>query len=374
MKRILALAALAPLVFATVAADDDTTEATPAPACDRDAGRESLGFEGLHVEMSAPGAAAPELAATHDVTGDLVTPYRTHTFPLVLDVAPYAAAQLDVALSWTNPSDYDVYLYAIDVEDGEDWEYVAGSSDTANLEEEGGPTFSESFTTEVADCTQLRLVVRNWAGNPAETMALDVDVTPAGDPVAELLPREDTRTALYLAGDRPGQLGTIQQGSLGNTAFPLSTAFSTERPSDNVPNQITRAVAGSDIERNEVQPYWAGQFDETDVLDGQASAVVWLSSATQEHAPGAVEVSLFVNGTETSVEIPGELIGRDPAPFFVTFPYVFEDEPLWTLTFQATTLPQASPNAASEHPGDAQHTVLYDSLQFQSAVYLPTTG
>lgn len=365
MKRILALAAVAPFLLATIAADGAPA---PAAACDRDAGRETLDLDGLELEMLAPGVTAPELAATHEVTGDLVTPYRSSTFPMILDVAPHPAAKIDVSLSWTNPNDYDIYVYA---QEPDGFEYGAGTSNDSNID---GGTNAESVTTQLDDCTPLRIEIRNWAGSPTETLTLDVTVTPIGDPATDVLPREDTRTPLYLAGDRPGQLGTFKHGSLGAEQIPLTTAFSEERPSDNTPNTNTRALIGTEIERNPFQPFWFGQFDETDILAGQASAVVWLSSQTQQQDPGVVKVTLFVNGAESSVEIPGELIGRDPAPFFVTFPQVFEDEELFSLTFQATTLPQASPNTPSEKRGDAQHTVLYDSLQFQSAVYLPTTA
>lgn len=368
MKRILALAALAPFVLATVAADAGSTDAAPAPACDRDAGRESLGLDGLQLEMAAPGSATPELLATAEITGNTFTPYRTSSFPLILDVAPYEAANVAVSLSWENPSDYDIYVFA---EEPDGFEYGAATSNDSNIDQQ---TTSESASTTLADCTPLRIEVRNWAGSPAEMLTLDVSVTPVGEPRTDVLARQDTRTALYLAGDRPGQLGTLKHGSLGVEQMPLTTAFSEDRPTDNTPNTNTRALIGTEIERNPFQPFWFGQFDETDVLEGQASAVVWLSSRTQQHDPGVVKVSLFVNGAESSVEIPGELIGPDPAPFFVTFPQVFDDERLWTLTLQATSLPQASPNTPSEKRGDAEHTVLYDSLQFQSAVYLPTTG
>ncbi|MBW3621248.1 MAG: hypothetical protein KY461_13465 [Actinobacteria bacterium] len=368
MKRILALVAVVPFLVAASTAETAEETTTPAPACAGEAGREHLGLDGLHLGMLAPAVAVPELAATHDVTGDAVTPYRTATFPLVLDVAPYASARLDVELTWVNHSDYDVYLVGTRP-DGTEYEVGVSNDDNTATE-----TMRERFSARsVDDCTPLRLEVRNWAGSPVEELTLAVNVTPNGDPLAGVGPREDTRAALYLAGDRPGQAGTFQQGSTGSEHVPVTTAFSPDRPTDNTPNQYTRALVGSDIERNLVQPFWAGSFDGTQVLQGQASAVVWLSSLTQQHAPGAVEVSLFVNGSETSVEIPGAAIGSEPRAFIVTFPKEFPGTSLRGVTLQVTTLPQASPNAASEDPGDAQHTVLYDSLQFQSALYLPTT-
>ena len=222
--RALALAGLVALLPAASAFD--TTEATPAPPCGTTAGRDTLGTDGYSLAFDAPGLTAPELAASHDVTGDVVTPHRTAPFHFVVDAAPYTKAKLTVTLGWSDASDYDLFL--ID----ELYGYEVSRSAGANIEEQ---TTSESLSATVADCAILRLDVKSWAGSPAQQLQLDITVEPAGDLVDGVGARPtDTRKPLYLGGDRPGQATTVQ-----NTAnSDLHPRLEEDRPTKEFGKQV----------------------------------------------------------------------------------------------------------------------------------------
>lgn len=356
-----ALAATSAVAFAPVT----TTEATPPSDCTDAVGREMLTSEGLSLDLAAPGVTAPELAATADVTGAAITPHRTAHFLFTVDAAPYEQVEVTTTLTWdgddNTPSDYDVYTYAYT----QGFRFSSGTSNQSNID--GGDTRVETTTTTLDDCQQFDVEVRSWAGSPAQTLALDIEVTPVGTPLDDVEARTDDRIALYLAGDRPGNL-TPPQDTAG-TDYPFRATFSPERPTANVPNTITRPVLGSTIAKNPLQPWWAGQLEEFPTLRGNPSALVWLSSPTQQQDPGAVLVQLFLNGTEHTVEIPGSELTSDVQPFLVQFPAV--DTQVFEVSLQVSALPVVSPNTASEHLGDATHTVWYDSVQYQSRLFLP---
>ncbi len=348
---------------ASVTTTDIESDVGAPTTCGDTAGREVLTSDGLTLDVASPGVTAPELAATGDVTGEAITPHRTAHFFLTVDLAPYESAELDASITWADtPSDYDLYAYSY----VEDFRYSLGSSNESNID--GGDTRIEDFSTTVGDCQRIDIEIRSWAGNPAQDITLDLQLTPTGEPRTDVPVRPaDDRLGLYLAGDRPGNLTTPQDTA--GADYPFRGTFSQERPTANAPNLITRPVAGSTIEKNPFQPWWAGQLDDFPSVQGHPSALVWLSSPTQQQDPGAVLVQLFLNGQEHTVEIPGDQLTPDVQPFIVEFDAV--DTPVFQFSLQVSALPVASPNAQSEHAGDANHTVWYDSVQYQSRLYLP---
>lgn len=367
MRIPLVLSAVAAMAAATVGFAPASVEpdpgATAAPACGDTVGREVLTSGGLTLDVAAPGVTAPELAASADITGEAITPHRSAHFLLTVDLAPHETAKLDASITWADtPSDYDLYGYTY----FEDFRYPLGSSNASNID--GGDTRIEQFSATVDDCQRIDIEIRSWAGSPAQDITLDLTLTPTGDPREDVLARPaDDRLGLYLAGDRPGNL-TPPQDTAGDP-YPFRGTFSQDRPTANVPNLITRPVAGSTIEKNPAQPWWAGQLPDFPTVQGAPSALVWLSSPTQQQDPGTVLVQLFLNGQEHVVEIPGDELTPDVRPYLVEFDAV--DTQVFEFSLQVSALPIASPNAQSEHLGDANHTVWYDSVQYQSRLYLP---
>lgn len=355
--------ALAALAGTSAIAFAPATTAVPAPDCADLVGREVLTTDGLTLDVAAPAVTAPELAATADVTGEAITPHRTAHFFLAVDLAPYQAADLDASITWADtPSDYDLYAYSY----VEGFRYGVGTSNNSNID--GGDTRIEQFGATVGDCQLLDIEIRSWAGNPQQDVTLDLQLTPVGEPRTDVTARDaDDRLGLYLSGDRPGNL-TPPQDTVGDP-YPFQGRFTTERPTSNTPNTTTRPVAGSTIEKNPFQPWWAGQLEAFPLLQGHPSALVWLSSPSQQQDPGTVFVQLFLNGTEHRVEIPGSELTQDVRPFLVKFDAV--DTQVFEYSLQVSTDPVASPNTQSEHAGDATHTVWYDSVQYPSRLYLP---
>lgn len=338
--------------------------ATPAPACD-DAGREYLTTDGLELDLAAPGVTAPELAATADVTGDAITPHRTAHYAFIVDAPQHEQVEIETTLTWddddNHPSDYDLYTYSETM----GFRYGVGTSNNANIE--SGDTRIEQVKTTLTDCAVFEVEVRAWAGSPAQTLNLDIDVTPVGEADESVQPRTDERIELYLAGDRPGNL--TPPADTAGADYPFGATFSEDRPTANMPNATTRPVVGSTIAKNPFQPWWAGQLGDFPTISGAPSALLWLSSPTQEQDPGTVYVQLFLNGTEHTVEIPGSELTQDVQPFIVEFPEV--DTQVFDFSLQVSALPVASPNTASEHLGDANHTVWFDSVQYPSRLFLP---
>jgi hypothetical protein len=356
-----AATAASALAFAPASIDGAT--ATPAADCADTAGRELLTLEGLSLDVAAPGVTAPELAATADVTGNAISPHRTAAWLTTVDAAPYAEAKLTVTITWDDaPGDYDLYGYTYT----QGVRHSLGVSNESNID--GGDTRTESFTATVADCQLVDLEVRSWAANPGQIISFEATMEPIGEASADVGARgDDPRATLYFAGDRPGNATT--PADTAGADYPLGATFSPDRPTSNVPNLITHAAAGSTIQKNPVQPWWAGELDMVPTVQGTPSALVWLSSATQQDDPGTVYVQLFLNGAEHTVEIPGSELTADVKPFIVEFPEV--DTQVLQYSLQVSAMPIASPNAASEHTGDANHTVWYDSVQYTSRLFLP---
>lgn len=361
--------AFAPATAQITEVEDETetaeteTEAAPAADCEDTVGREVLTTEGLTLDVAAPGVTAPELQDSAAITGEAVTPHRTAHFFLTVDLAPHERASLDASIEWPEmSSDYDLYVYTYT----EGIRHLLAESKESNID--GGDTRIEDISATVGDCQMLDIEIRSWAGSPAQDITLDLQLTPEGEPRTDVTARPaDGRVGLYLAGDRPGNL-TPPQDTAGD-AYPFMGRFSEERPTANVPNLTTRPVAGSTIEKNPFQPWWAGQLDGFPVVQGNPSALVWLSSPTQQQDPGTVFVQLFLNGQEHTVEIPGSELTHEVRPFLVQFPEV--DTQVGNFSLQVSTDPIVSPNDQSEHTGDANHTVWYDSVQYQSKLYLP---
>lgn len=367
MRTPLVLFTVAAMAAATVAFAPASIEPDPgagaAPPCGDTVGREILTSDGLTLDVAAPAATAPELAATAEVTGEAITPHRTAHFYLTVDLAPYESAELDASITWADtPSDYDLYAYTY----LDDFRYSLGTSNESNID--GGDTRIEQIGATVDDCQRIDIEIRSWAGSPAQDITLDLQLTPSGEPRTDVLARPaDNRIGLYLAGDRPGNL--TPPADTAGADYPFRGTFSTERPTANAPNLITRPVVGSTIEKNPFQPWWAGEFGDFPTVQGNPSALVWLSSPTQQEDPGTVLVQLFLNGGEHTVEIPGDQLTPDVRPYLVEFDEV--DTQVFGFSLQVSALPIVSPNAQSEHLGDANHTVWYDSVQYQSRLYLP---
>lgn len=355
--------ALAALAFAPTTANVESSDPEPPASCNDTAGREVLTAEGVDLDVAAPAATAPELLATSEITGEAITPHRTAHFFYTVDAAPFEEVEITARITWEDtPSDYDLYGYTY----FGDQRTELGTSNESNID--GGDTRVEEITATVDDCQRIDLELRSWAGSPAQDLRFQVEVTPLGEPVEGRAARaEDDRRALYLAGDRPGNLGTPAD-TVGD-AYPFRGRLSTERPTANVPNATTRPVLGSTIERNPLQPWWDGGVEDFPTVTGSPSALVWLSSPSQQQDPGAVLVQLFLNGQEHAVEIPGEQLTAEVRPFLVEFPEV--DTTVADASLQVSALPVVSPNTQSEHTGDANHTVWFDSVQYQSRLFLP---
>lgn len=351
---LLAIVAVLPL---TVAAAPVTN--VDDPICDA-SGRELLTTDGFELTFDAPAVTAPEYTATGDVTGDAVTHYRTAEFWFAprFGVEPGTEVDTTFELSWGGPGDFDIFLF-----DHEGYEIGRAAEDQV----QGDQTVTtESVTIGIEECLPFQVAVRSFAGSPADQLTLTI--TP--DAEAATAKVTDDRRTLYLSGDRPGQVTTLH-GATFNADTPLQTRFSDERPTTGQPNTISRPVLGSRIERNLFQPFWTGILDDEPNLVGDASALVWVSSPTMAEAGGTLYVELFVDGAQVGeYAIDGGQVRPEPTPVLARFPDL-DIEEAYQVTFQVTALPIVSPNEQSENPGDVTHTVYYDSVQFQSRIFLP---
>lgn len=368
MRRILSSLLALPLLLATVAATSG--DATPAEPCHDTTGREVLTTDGFDLTYDAPVATAPELAAGHQVTGDLVSPYRAGAFFFTVDVAPHEEAAVELTLSWEQlGSDFDIFVI--------DGEFGHELGRAANFDVVDEQDTQENLTVHVSDCQTINVLTSSWAGSPAETLTLDIDVTGTEDTLrTDVGPRPaDARQALYLSGDRPGNLGTLHQQAPLNQVLPQRTAFSEQRPTGGQPNVHVRPVAGFNTEANPFQPFWPHEPEDFPALQGDASALVWVSSPSMDQQEsGTLEVQLWINGQKHAQVFDGIEIGRDPTPLLVEFPDV-DTEALFSATFQVATEPVVSSTGGeSDDPGDLNHNVWYDSIQFQSRVFLPTVS
>lgn len=375
------LKTLVPLVAAIVMTIG-TAQAATAVSCGDDGGRERLTSSGFAASFEAPAVTAPELATTHAETGDLVTPHRTARFPFVVDLGQFARGTITASITWELPSDYDLYVI------GADGDVIARSDRQLGDDQEGNEEALEGF---VQHCDRLEVVVRNWAGAPAQQIDLAVSVAGSGtllactesDPAPgcagkaagdapDLIP--DARSRFYLAGDA-GQIAMAgpYQETLTQEKIPFNGVMSSQRPTSGIPNQHSRAAIGFRGQvRNPFFAHFGLKLDEPLKMVGAPSALVWVSMPGADATTKLIADLWSDDYLIASVEIVGgELVGaRDPIPVSLTFPHVD-----WTaydsLTLQIGMDAVATSDAAIGNPADAQMTLWYGSVQFQSRLTLP---
>ncbi|HEX9824023.1 MAG TPA: hypothetical protein VGB51_06470 [Actinomycetota bacterium] len=346
---------------------------------------------------------APEGRWTgHDLaeTGGVMYPpvlkeHSTAHFLLRAYLAPYRYGDLDIRLSWAGDGDFD--LYVLDAEGTELDSSVAFNPLDGNGE--------RVELAEVAHCTDLEVLVNNYAGQSDEQLTLSVAFKNAGPqfaceeedphPACEgklageaPAPVPDTRTRLYLGGDRPGQasmVGHYANGVAGGGLPPTPTARLTEtRPVGGESNHYTHAAGGFRNQNSQgLQAHFTTGVAQPTEIKGDVYSTVWVSSETlkgvHDNPPGKLYVQLWSDsfGEEASettllgqVIVPGTQIGSAPTRISV----VFEDLPAVTieqeLTLQVATDPVATSGGAVGNPSDAQWTVYYDSVQFPSFIAL----
>lgn len=349
--------------------------ATSQVDCGPDDGRERLTPQGFSLEFDAPAITAPELAAGHGVTGDVVTPYRTAPFAFTADLAPSKTASAKINLSWTDPSDYDIFVY--DAEGAE-----LGRSDTSNIDAQ---VIGEEVVLDITHCDRFTVAIKNWAGRPDEKLKLAISVTPsaqllacvAGDTAPGCAgkqagqapdPVADTRTRLYLGGD-PGQVSMIH--AYQNNGAPFHGTLGTPRPTGGVPNSHTRALVGfHDQYQNPLVPHFSIDFAEPRTIKGAVSMAFWASSPTLDATSTLYAILFGDGGPLKTVEIKGDAITRDPTRVAVTFEGI--DAPnTERLTLQIATKPVATSGGVVNNPRDALVTIHYGSVQFPSRLTLP---
>jgi hypothetical protein len=345
---------------ASALASTDAPPLPEAPTCADQAGREVLDVDGFELTYDAPAFTAPELAATGELTGDGPSRLRSGTFQFVVDAAPSDAVTLEMTLEWEGPSDFDLFV------NDDAFGFELGRSVGENIQE---GTTSENLTVTVEDCTPITVLTKAWIGNPAETLTLTIEATPSDEIVFDAA-RGLEQTLLYAGGDRPGQVAMLHDFA-GDPTLPQGRLVE-ERPLTGQPNSYTRPVVGFDNPKNPFLPFFtirAPSFDEPIVLDGEVSAVVWVSSSTMKENDGAgkIAVHLFADGLDLGpVTIDGSELGDEPRPFLVSFGEV-ENLDVFELVLQIGADPAVSSNGPGE-PANASHTVWYDSVQFQTRV------
>jgi hypothetical protein len=373
MRRLVLLVSALAFVLAMAPAGAATASAVD---CGGLGGDERLTLDGYEAVFDAPTVTAPELAATADVTGRAITPWREGLWHFTADFAPVSAARVTFTLEWEDPSDYDLVVY-----DDEGWSL--GASQDENLQE---GTATEQVTLSLAHCDRFSVSVRSWAGLPAQELTLTIVPEPAG---AELRcdegdtapgcagkeagevpdPVEDGRTFLYLAGDRPGQ-GSMAWGEPNNLDLPLRSGFSHERPTSGTPNSYNRPAVGFNQYRNQLQAHFT-EFDMDRDVVGTAEALVWVSSRTMADHGGTLFVQLYLDGAKAGeVEVPGSAIDSNPTPIVATFEDV-DVRDVWDVTLMLAAEPVASSQGTTSELGDAHYQVHYDSVQFPSRLVLP---
>jgi hypothetical protein len=349
--------------------------------CGTDASYERLSADGFAWDVAAP-AGFPDPGAVRDESEGRTIALRSSHYYLQAELAPFERAPVTLDLEWVDGGDFDLEVYdhrgfAIGVSQAED---VVGEA-------------SERVTVTLRHCQQVHVLIRNYTGIPGHPLSLSATVGEgtgalacvAGDPApacdgveAGDLPApagadSDTRTFHYLAG-APGQLSMVSD-TVAEEGNPLVPGTSQDRPSGTIPNAYTRPVGGfNDQSRNPFIAWFPVDGDRQ--LTGDASALVYVSSPTLAGDadagidPGTLEVDLWSDGALlASVEVPGDQVRDVPTPIFVTFPDL-DRRVRSGLHLQIGTTPAASSNGPGE-PGNATHTVWYDSVQFPSRLTLP---
>lgn len=351
--NIRATAVAVAVAAASVAATPVTNEGIE-PTCH--AGMQLVTTEGFELTFDAPYATAPELAATGDVTGNGISRQRSAHFDLAPWVAPADEADVTFELSWSNPGDYDLFLY-----DAEGFELARSAE--SNIDE---GTNGEQIRIGLDHCQPVQLRVASWVGQGAEQLTLEVTVEADGAAAAAPAQR-----IFFLGGDRPGQLAMAGGAptNLDHEGYPLQGTVGEQRPTGGIPNHYTRPVVGFNDPGNLLLPSWQSDLEEP--LEGtvNASALVWVSSQTQGEG-GTLTVDLLLEfGAAVRVEVPGELVGDTPTPILVDFGPVDVDGAL-NVGLQVGTDPTIASDGGSQNAADAEHTVWYDSVQFPSRLIL----
>ncbi len=356
--------------------------------CPQPDSRGQLTTDGLTLDFDAPVVTAPELAAPAPANHPFLTAQRSANFSFRANFTPYQSGDLTFRLTWPDSSDFDIFVF--DAEGSE-----LGRSAESNID--GGDTRFEEVTIQgILHCDDLAVAVRSWAGRPDQKLTLKVDFKnpgpvftcaaddphtacagkAAGEPPVRVA---DTRTRLYLGGDRPGQAamaGHYPLATAGQGEPPLSGRLSTQRPTGGVPNTFTHTAAGNTNQnKNPFQAHFTLPFAEPGTITGDVDALVWVSSETLKNG-GILYVDLFVDGTgpltttrQARVSIPGAQIQSHPTPIRVSFSNV--EIPVETdFTLQVATDAVATSAGTVGRPEDAQWTLWYDSVQFPSHVTL----
>ena len=396
MRRSPTFASL--VAFAALVLHAPAAGALPATFdCGPDDGRERLTTDGYAFDFEAPHLTAPELASPVPANHPAVTAQRSALFFFRADLAPYRSGDLEISLTWPETSDYDIFVF-----DAQGTEIARSAA--SNID--GGDTrFERALVEGIAHCADLSIAVRSWAGRPDQTLSLRIafgnpgpmfacekdDPHPAcegkeeGEPPARL---PDTRTRLYLGGDRPGQLS--MQGHyvhdlevngirpVGGEAE-LSSHLVPVRPTGGRPNHFTKLVAGNpEQHENPFMANYSLQLKQPTRITGDVKALIWVSSQTfgQGGGGGPLFVDLWQDGTAAlagtriaRVEVPGSKIGAAPTPVRVTFSGVdalVERE----LVLQVSSEPVAGTSGGSQDPADSEWTIYYDSVQFPAHLTL----
>lgn len=377
MRRTLLIALATLLVLSVVPAGADSHPPESVVDCGPDESRELLTPDGVELEIAAP-TGYPDPGAVREESEERTVPFRNANLYYRADLAPSASARVAFELSWEGAGDYDLHVVK-----GARQTYV---SEAANVDD-----LTESVSLPIDHCDDLHVIIRNYSGSPAVPLALTATVTdeagaltciqddpaPGCDGLAEgdaPVRVEDTRTFHYLTGT-PGQV-SMAHDFVGDPDNPLRPATSEERPNTPVWNSYTRPMVGFDNYRNPFLPWFPVEFDGLETIEGDVSALVYVSSPTLAGdadagiEPGTLSVSLWANGGAEigRVDVPGSQIRDVPTPVLVTFEDISRN--VRSLDLQVGTEPTVSSGGQGE-PADANHTVWYDSVQFPSRLTLP---
>lgn len=371
MAPSIRLAVLSALAASLLAAPAAAQQAVPIDCGPAD-GSERLTTDGFAATFDAPVAKTYEATAAKEHTG-VVGAHRDAVFAFTADFTPYTSATLEVTLDWTDVGDFDVFVV-----DADGNELASGT----NRFEFEGP---ESAIVTLRHCQTFAIVARTGPGHPGSVMALDVTVDPGstllacadGDPAPGCAGKEageapdpvsDTRTPLYLTSDGPGQVVLAAQYADETHRGHLED----ERPTGGTANTFTRPVTGNP-DFGPYTPFFPTFFaplTQPTSISGPVQALAWISSTTMG-PDDVLYFDLLIDGGQVQrIEVPGSVLAGSgvPTPILVTFDDFGSVTAGAHVGFQIT-----SPRANDEPPdqlGQAEWTLYYDSVQFQSRLTL----
>ncbi len=378
MRKTIGAALAAAMLMTSVAA----TLPGSAVACADDDGRAHLTTDGFSHTFEAPAVAYPGLCSPANNHIGPETTLRSAPFSFTVDLAPAASAQVTIDLTWSAESDYDIFVF------DDDTGAELGRSADPNID--GGTGWDESAWLTLEQCQRITVFVRSWAGSPAETLTLDIGVTPAeptlacleGDIAANCegieaggtpsASTEDGRAILYLGATGPGQASMLYDyasSQAGVNDLPRSTLVA-DRPTSGTPDGHTRLLVGfHDRAKNPLVAHWTGAVDGRDIV-GEAFAEVWISSRTAD--PTAVLYAyLFLDGSiAAEVAIPGDELTADPKRHVIRFAGL-DATAVGEVTLQIAAEPFATSEGHEGNAADAEATIHFGSVQFPSRVTLP---